>query len=646
MRKKFVTLFTLIVLVISSAFTVWAETPRTMYVMSSASRSLSKMNMETGGVLQDVVLLGETSNQVLVNNNKIYVVNSGTDDIMIIDAENDQAVQQTIALDIGSNPWAMDFISNDMAYVSNFLDNSVSVIDFSTGQATKKITVGTAPEGVFVMADAALGTKAFITNTGYAGWNQPYAGSSVSIINVANDSVTHTIDMPVNPQDIAIDSWGRLHVMCTGDYGENTGKIAILSMYTGDNWNEPGVVATVDIGGQPGDIVVTPDGKGYCVAWGDGTNGYLYVYDALADTVIHGADDPILIGPNVSNLVYDNKENCLWIPYMAEWGGDSYIQKFDLESESVVWQSPLVCAGAQALAILEPILDTDAWADGVVSFTAGAEWNHFGENFFPQNVLGPPDPSPNIGPYSPSAKAQELLSLGNGGEIVLEFSNNVIENGDGADFTIFENPFISYFDGSVNCETGIVSVSQDGENWVQFPYDAETLIGLAGVTPTGDTQNPTDPAVSGGDQFDLADVGLAWARFVKITDAGDLVVDSGDFDLDAVVAINSAKEPTSVEDNEHNVPEQFTLEQNYPNPFNGQTSIEFLLNKNNHVSVEIYNTNGQLVKTLMNKSVQAGAHRVVWDGRDNQNLDVVSGLYLAVLKTPVKQKMIKMSFIK
>ena len=138
MRKKFVTLFTLIVLVISSAFTVWAETPRTMYVMSSASRSLSKMNMETGGVLQDVVLLGETSNQVLVNNNKIYVVNSGTDDIMVIDAENDQAVQQTIALDIGSNPWAMDFISNDMAYVSNFLDNSVSVIDFFDRTGNKK----------------------------------------------------------------------------------------------------------------------------------------------------------------------------------------------------------------------------------------------------------------------------------------------------------------------------------------------------------------------------------------------------------------------------------------------------------------------------------------------------------------------------
>ena len=133
--------------------------------------------------------------------------------------------------------------------------------------------------------------------------------------------------------------------MCTGNYGDAPGRIAVIDLYTGPNWNIPAVVDTVEIGSTPGDIVITPSGKGYCVAWGDGTNGFLYSYDALADTVIRGADNPILIGPTVSRLLYDGQENVLWIPYMKEWAGDGFAQKFDVESDSVVWTSDVVGNG-------------------------------------------------------------------------------------------------------------------------------------------------------------------------------------------------------------------------------------------------------------------------------------------------------------
>ena len=554
---------------------------------------------------------------------------------------NDRQVLKTISLDAGNNPWYMAFVGRNKAYVTNLKDNSVSVVDVETGTVLKNITVGTGPEGILVS-----GNKAFIANTGYAGWGQPYEQATVSIIDVLVDSVTHTLEVPTNAQDVALDPNGRIHVVCAGNYADIPGKIAVIDLYTGPYWDTPAVVDTIEIGSTPGDIVITPSGKGYCVAWGNGTNGFLYSYDALADTVIHGADSPILIGPNVMRVLYDGKENVLWIPYMTEWGGDGFAQKFDVESDSVIWTSGVLGNGTMALAILEPILDSDPWADVVESFTPGAGTG-FGQNYFPGNVLGPPDPDPGISPNNPSSKPQELLSLGHSGEIILQFTDNKIFNGDGVDFTVFENAFISW-DGSVFMEAGIVSVSQDGENWYQFPYDTTDMSGLAGVTPTDDNQNPTDPAVSGGDQFDLADLGLEWASYVKITDLGDIYQEgqwNGDFDLDAVVAVNS--QVTSVDKYvEAAQPVQFTLHQNYPNPFNPETIIKFSTDEVGLIELKVFNTLGQEIKTLINEVKNKGTYQVVWNGKDNAEKSVVSGLYFYQLKSGNLNQIRKMTLIR
>jgi hypothetical protein len=67
--------------------------------------------------------------------------------------------------------------------------------------------------------------------------------------------------------------------------------------------------------------------------------------------------------------------------------------------------------------------------------------------------------------------------------------------------------------------------------------------------------DPTDPTVSGGDSFDLADVGLDWAAYVRITDPGAAIPDPGNmippgnnagFDLDAIAAVHACV-PSSTE---------------------------------------------------------------------------------------------------
>jgi hypothetical protein len=66
---------------------------------------------------------------------------------------------------------------------------------------------------------------------------------------------------------------------------------------------------------------------------------------------------------------------------------------------------------------------------------------------------------------------------------------------------------------------------------------------------------------------------------------------------------------------------------NYPNPFNPETTIRYSVAEDGPVTIDVFNSRGQLVKTLVNDSKAAGNHSVVWDGRDNNGSSVSSGIY-------------------
>jgi hypothetical protein len=87
---------------------------------------------------------------------------------------------------------------------------------------------------------------------------------------------------------------------------------------------------------------------------------------------------------------------------------------------------------------------------------------------------------------------------------------------------------------------------------------------------------------------------------------------------------------------------------NYPNPFNPETMISFDLTTEHTENTElsIYNIKGQKVKTLVNKVLPAGKHSVVWDGKDDNNKSVSSGIYFYKIKAGNYQKVKKMVLIK
>jgi len=216
----------------------------------------------------------------------------------------------------------------------------------------------------------------------------------------------------------------------------------------------------------------------------------------------------------------------------------------------------------------------DCFADRVVSFTSGFADPNTGFRFaeLPGIVLGPP------GDSFPTQGSTTTVSLGHGGSITVSFTDNVIVDRPGPDFIVFENAFfVSSVPATptstcnVFAEPGKVEVSANGVTWLAFPYNAAALAsvgsqqtpcsaipllhGLAGITPTftGNWTVPDDPNVwdpngtggvsgAGGDAFDLATVGLAQARFVRITDLNlgtGIAGNAEGFDLDAVVALHS-----------------------------------------------------------------------------------------------------------
>ena len=99
---------------------------------------------------------------------------------------------------------------------------------------------------------------------------------------------------------------------------------------------------------------------------------------------------------------------------------------------------------------------------------------------------------------------------------------------------------------------------------------------------------------------------------------------------------------TGVDNESSSVPEKFALEQNFPNPFNPGTEIPFALAEPAHVVLQIYDLNGRLVTTVINKNFQSGYHRVVWDGTDDNGNAVSSGIYIYQLKITLQDGQVRL----
>jgi hypothetical protein len=82
-------------------------------------------------------------------------------------------------------------------------------------------------------------------------------------------------------------------------------------------------------------------------------------------------------------------------------------------------------------------------------------------------------------------------------------------------------------------------------------------------------------------------------------------------------------------------------EKAYPNPFREQLTIEYQLQQDGQVEIQINNILGQKIKSFIKEDQQTGLHRVKWDGMDESGSIVANGMYYITLRTKMDKKVIK-----
>lgn len=274
------------------------------YVVNSLGKTLSKINLTTDQVFNNIEALGEAPNQIVIQADFAYVVNSLDHDIQILDLATENTVGY---INIGEprNPFQMAFVDSQYAYVTNFITNTISRVDVINRIVVEEYGVGQAPEGLMVVDD-----KLYVCCTGFQ-WRKyqavtgrrwfldpayrkneikaySYIPGKVYVFDLRNQMVMDSIGVGMNPQYLDLDREGELNVVCTGDYWSVFGKIYRINPTTNR------VIDSIACGGSPGVISIGTDGIGYLAAGGwYPDSGMVFTFDSYADTMICGSQNPI-----------------------------------------------------------------------------------------------------------------------------------------------------------------------------------------------------------------------------------------------------------------------------------------------------------------------------------------------------------------
>ena len=83
---------------------------------------------------------------------------------------------------------------------------------------------------------------------------------------------------------------------------------------------------------------------------------------------------------------------------------------------------------------------------------------------------------------------------------------------------------------------------------------------------------------------------------------------------------NNAKDDYCIED-------VYSKISNFPNPFNPVTNISFSIPEDSQIELNVYNTKGQKIKSLISGNYAAGDHSIIWNGNDDSGKNASSGIY-------------------
>ncbi len=245
-----------------------------IFVVNSASRTLSRIDTDSGSVNNSFAQLGLSPNLMDLDSEHIYVVCSGDNAIQVLDRASGAHLRY-LPVAASSNPYDVLKVG-ECLYVTGLFTDKVYKLSLQSGSVVASVEVGVAPEGL-----CSDGTRLYVCNTG--GYQNNYANSSVSVIDLASFAVAATLPTWTNPQYAELRN-GFLHVSCTGNWTDVAGKLDIIDLDTLE------LASRLDVGGNPGSLWISPGGMGYI---GEGYGNALYSYNADSHSLEHGAADPL-----------------------------------------------------------------------------------------------------------------------------------------------------------------------------------------------------------------------------------------------------------------------------------------------------------------------------------------------------------------
>ncbi len=259
-----------------------------LYIVQYGDESLAQITLSDGSVNSHVLDLGYGCNDIIVNDTKLFVVNSLLNTVQEIDATTNSTIR-IIPTTGGMNPYSAALINPDTLAVTNWLSNNVLLIRLSDGMTVANIPVGIAPQGIVANHD-----KVYVCLTRYLSFGH-YGPGVVLIYDHETFTLRDSIQVGMNPQCTVVDIAERLHVVCTGDYGSTEGSVHVVDLTTRET------VAVLPVGGTPSAISLG-GGSAYLAAGGWGNAGFVEKYRLDDLEIINDSQNPITTASGATDV--------------------------------------------------------------------------------------------------------------------------------------------------------------------------------------------------------------------------------------------------------------------------------------------------------------------------------------------------------
>ena len=173
-----------------------------------------------------------------------------------------------------------------------------------------------------------------------------------------------------------------------------------------------------------------------------------------------------------------------------------------------------------------------------------------------------------------------------------------------SNFIIASYNYIDLMDADMEVTGG-----SDYQLVISWDNAADNLVLMAGNQAVSEHRSSIN---EGGTWYNLGDAASGFAALnlhlrVEVTDAAGL---------------NSVTLPVA------QTVQTFELQQNYPNPFNPDTKIRYQIPGRSKVTLTVYDILGQKVKTLVDREQTGGSYEIIWNGTDDRQNKMPSGVYL------------------